>query len=153
MRDRLANVTINDNIQQSWDGFKKAVNDSCFSQLGRVSQNRNEDFISSETWKLISDREKLKNEINSTRNPTERKQAQDRFNALDKRVRRATREDKKDHINSMARAVEDAEAVYNMKELHDITRKKAVVTADRSLPVKHKGGRLLTFSGDAQSTT
>lgn len=36
LRERLTNVSISDNIQQSWEQFKKAVNDSCNSQLGKA---------------------------------------------------------------------------------------------------------------------
>lgn len=66
------------------------------------------------------------------------------YNALDKRVRRATGEDNKDYIHSLASTAEEAAAVYNMKDLFEITRKIAGKTSRSSLPVKIKYGRLLT---------
>lgn len=83
--------------------------------------------------------EQLKNEINSTQSLPERKEVQKQFNALDKLVWRATSEDKKDYMNVLVRSAEEVATIYNMKDLHDITRKIAAVTARHFLPVKKQG--------------
>ena len=144
LRQRLAETTVDNDIQHCWNTFKDAVNKSCDTQLGKVTRTKDEDFISSDTWKLIGERQDLKNKINATRPLEERKRLQRTYNALDKCIRRAIREDKRNHVDAMASAAESAAAVHNMKELYDITKKIAGVKAHRSMPVKNTDGQLLT---------
>lgn len=142
LREKLAANNINDNIQRRWDGFKAAVTSACEERLGRALQKK-EDFISSYTWALIDKRSEMKHKINSLRSVDERKAAQLQYSALDKRVRRSVREDKKDHIDELASKAEYAAAVNNMKDLYDITKKIAGTAVRRSIPVKNRDGVLL----------
>jgi hypothetical protein len=144
LRQRLAEIDVDSDIQQSWNKIKNAINESCNTQLGKASRTKDEDFISSDTWKMIGERQDLKNKINATRPLDERIRLQRTYNVLDKCIRRATREDRRNHVNAMASAAESAAAVHNMKELYEITRKIAGVKAHRAMPVKNIDGQLLT---------
>lgn len=143
LRSKIAENDPNMNIQQSWQKFKNAVNETCAERLGRANNTR-EDFISPQTWALIDRRAKLKNEINSLKVINERKAAQNRYNQLDKRVRREIRDDKKEQMNTLANQAEAAAATHNMKELYSITKRIAGTACKRSIPVKAKNGVLLT---------
>jgi endonuclease/exonuclease/phosphatase family metal-dependent hydrolase len=144
LRSKLAENAENvDNIQQKWCHFKNAINETCVSELGYI-KNRRQDFISPQTWSLIERREMLKNVINSAQNSMERRNARERYKALDKHVKRMIRDDKREQLNTLAKRAEDAAAVYNMRDLYNITRKISNTARSTNVPVKDRDGVLLT---------
>jgi len=143
LRNKFDQLPTTNNIQQEWDNFKNAVTETCDSTLGIVKRNE-QDHITPYTWSLIEKRADVKNQINSARTNDERKEAQQRYKALDKYVKREIRNDKREHTNSLAKKAEEAAAVHNMKDLYNITREISNSTGRKNVPVRDKGGILLT---------
>ncbi|XP_065356710.1 uncharacterized protein LOC135951064 [Calliphora vicina] len=134
-------------IEQNWTSIKSAVLEACIEGLGR-SRNTKEEFITQRTWKIIDERAKLKNKINATRSISERKLIQREYTLKDKQVKRAIRDDKREHMTNFVREAENAAAAHNMKDLFKITKKIAGSRARRSVPVKNLQGQLLTNIDD-----
>ncbi|XP_063708921.1 craniofacial development protein 2-like [Culicoides brevitarsis] len=144
LRENLANTNPDyNNIQQAWGEFKNAVLKTCEDKLG-MAKNRKQDFISPNTWSVIESRSEAKNETNAATTIHDKIQAKQRYSILDKRVKREIRNDKREHLNSLASQAEAAAAVYNMKDLYTITKRIANTNRSRNVPVKDKNGVLLT---------
>ena len=148
LREKLNTTnTPNNNIQHEWENFKNAVNTSCQQVLGPVKYKK-QDHISPNTWSLIDKRADAKNVVNSAKNANERKKAQEQYKVFDKCVKREVRDDKREYMNTLAKQAEDAAAVHNMKDLYNITKQISNTGVTKNVPVKDKGGVLLTTVED-----
>lgn len=144
LRGKFAETSANyDDIQQSYNRFRNAVNNTCAETLG-TNIKKKDDSISPDTWKLIDERSMFKNKINSLKTVNERKAAQNEYIKLDRRVKRSIQNDYREQINSLTKKAEEAAGKNNLKDLYDITKKIAGNAFSRSVPVKDRHGRLLT---------
>lgn len=144
VRERLAPINLEDyNIQQGWHLLKSAITTTAEEKLGTEKRVK-EDFISPSTWALIDRRGELKEKVNAARNVEDRRTARAEYAALDRRVKREARNDKRESVNKLAQQAQDAAAANNMGELYNITKKIAGSSMHKNVPIKDANGDLLT---------
>lgn len=148
VNEKLGGHALNYNdVQHSWNVIKTTVNDTCLQNLGRIS-NKNDDFISAQTWSLIDNRAILRNRLTASKIETDRRRLKSEYSQLDKQIKRAIRDDKRMYVDNMAAQAKNAAALSNMKDLFTLTKKIAGVASRKNKPVKDLNGGLLTNVDD-----
>ena len=131
------------NIQQRWENFKTSIHETAISTLGYAKRNKNEDFLTTATWKLIERKKELKNKINSARTNSERREASESYSVIDRRVKREIRTDKRESIDNIAKQAQEAADNKNLRELYTLTKRMAGSFSQRDTLVKDSRGALL----------
>ena len=80
-----------------------------------------ESWISTESWRKIEERRKLKKTIDGARSERLKNKARNEYREKDKEVKRSLRKDKREWISSVAHEAEDAAQQGQMKGVYGAT--------------------------------
>lgn len=122
----------------TWEETCNSLRNIAENEIGFNQKTQRKVWISDSTWNLIQERNTIKQQLNE--NPNLRA----RYSALAKAVKRAARNDKRRHLETMAIEAETAAGANNMKELHQIISRLSNQNMNRSHAVKDENGNLLT---------
>jgi hypothetical protein len=123
--------------------LKSEITTTTEEKLGTEGRVK-EDFISRNTWALIDRHNELKDKINAAKNAVERITTRLEYLTVDKRVKRETRNDKREYVNKLAQQAPDAAAANNMDKLYNISRMIAGSSMHKNVPLKDANGNLMT---------
>ena len=120
----------NTNIEQRWQKLKTTYNETALKVLGR-RKKKCQSWISTDSWKNIEERKKLKKKIDDARSERLKNKAQEEYREKDKEVKRSLRKDKRDWANSIAQEAADAASQCQMKGVYDATSTGESATKDQ----------------------
>ena len=99
----LRSYMLTQSIQ--WRLIEQGYVKTCEQVLGRAKANRKE-WISKETWEVIEQRKVAKNTMNMARTRKQKRDANKRYQELNREVKRRCRRDKRIYVESEAEKAE-----------------------------------------------
>ena len=104
----------NKSIDHMWQKIKTAYTETALKVLGR-RKKKFKSWISTESWREIEERRRLKRKMSDARSERLKNKAQNDYREKDNEVKRSLRKDKRDWINGVAQEAEDATSRGQMK--------------------------------------
>ncbi|KAI0235559.1 Solute carrier family 23 member 2, partial [Lamellibrachia satsuma] len=101
-------------------------------------------WISKESWELVEERKRLKNNIEQTKSDRIKQNYMDKYRCKDKEVKKSMRLDKRKWVDHLAMEAEEAANNGKMKEVYAITKTLSNDKRKTTNAVKDKGGNLIT---------
>nr|KAG5701607.1 hypothetical protein BaRGS_019296 [Batillaria attramentaria] len=120
--------------------------------LGKKTRQHKE-WLTSDTWDLITERKRLKDLINHTDDQDDKRDLQAQYWDVNRQVKRSARNDKRNFINDLTEEAETAAGQRNMKRLYEITRTLSGKNNNPTRPVKDKNGQIITKEEDQRDKT
>ena len=139
-----------ESIDNMWQKIKTTYTETALKVLGR-RKKKCKSWISTESWKKIEERRKLKKKIGDSRSERLKNKARIDYREKDKEVKRSLRKDKRDWINGVAQEAEDAASQGQMKGVYEATRRLCNEGPRKTGMVKNKEGKLLTEEGEVKA--
>jgi len=135
----LLSLLPEETVEEQWSTIRETWKTTCKTVLGKKTRKRKE-WLTTETWTLITERKNLKDLINRTQDQAEKRELQTRYREKNKEVKRSARRDKRKHTEELTTEAETAAGQRNMKRLYEITRTLSGKNNNPSRPVKDKSG-------------
>ena len=104
-----------ENIEDQWHHIQEIWKSTCSTVLGKKTKKHKE-WLTTETWVLIAERKRVKNQINQIQDPEEKRKLQAQYWTLKTFVKRSTRKIKKRYIEELTKEAETAAGQRNMKK-------------------------------------
>nr|KAG5685242.1 hypothetical protein BaRGS_035258 [Batillaria attramentaria] len=108
-------------IEEHWHDLRETWTATCREVLGKKTRQHKE-WLTSDTWDLITERKRLKDLINHTDDQDHKRDLQAQYWDVNRQVKRSARNDKRNFINDLTEEAETAAGQRNMKRLYEITR-------------------------------
>jgi len=109
-------------IEQRWQKIKNAYTETAMNVLGH-RKKKCQSWISTESWRKIEERRKLKRKVDDVRSEKLKNKARNEYREKDKEIKRSLRKDKRDWVNNVAQEAEDAARPGQMKGVYEATRR------------------------------
>ena len=129
-------------VDDEWRLIEQDYVETSKQVLGRAKPNRKE-WISMETWDVIKQRKVAKNIMNMARMRMQKRDANKRYQELNREVKRRCRGDRRVYVESEAEGAEEAGKRGDARTLYKITRKLSGRFQNTCKPVRNKAGVLL----------
>ena len=136
-------------IDHMWQKIKTAYTETALKVLGR-RKKKCKSWISTESWRKIKQRRKLKKKIGDARSERLKDRAKDDYREKGKELKRSLRKDKRDWINGVANEAEDAASQGQMKGVYKATRRLCNEGPREAGMVKNKEGKLMTKESEVK---
>ena len=104
-----------ENLEYQWHHIQEVWKSTCSTVLGKKTKKHKE-WLTSETWVLIAERKRVKNQINQIQDPEEKRELQAQYWTLNIFVKRSARKDKRRYIEELTKEAETAAVQRNMKK-------------------------------------
>ena len=127
-------------VGSSWKAVKESFVTACKEVLS-PKKYHHKDWISAETLSKIRTRKEKKAAVDSRRTRAERSRALKEYSKAHESTKRSIKADKRNYIDGLAEAAEQAAGAGNMRGLYDTTKKLAGKFGNPERPVKDKLGR------------
>ena len=130
-------------VEGHWQGVANTWNTTCNNILGKKTKKHKE-WMSTETWDLITQRGQLNQDINLTQDQEEKQTLRTRYWEKNRQVRKSARQDKRKFVEDLTEEAETAADKRDMKRLYEITRVLSGKRNRTNCPVKDKNGDIIT---------
>ena len=132
--------TDEEEVEKQWQDFEAACKETAQEVLGYKKKGQ-KPWISKESWELVEERKRMKNNIEQTKSDRIKQNHMDKYRCKDKEVKKSTRQDKRNWVDNLA-----METAHNgrIKEGYDITKTISNDTRKTTNTVKDKCGNLIT---------
>ena len=137
-------------IEEHWNDLRETWTTTCQKVLGKKTRKHKE-WLTSDTWNLITERKRVKDLINQTTNEEHKTELQTQYWEVNRQVKKSARNDKREFINSLTEEAETAAGQRNTKRLYEITRTLSGKNNNPSRPVKDKNGETITGEEDQRA--
>nr|KAG5696704.1 hypothetical protein BaRGS_012073 [Batillaria attramentaria] len=137
-------------IEEHWHDLRETWTATCREVLGKKTRQHKE-WLTSDTWDLITERKRLKDLINHTDDQDDKRDLQAQYWDVNRQVKRSARNDKRNFINDLTEEAETAAGQRNMKRLYEITRTLSGKNNNPTRPVKDKNGQIITKEEDQRT--
>ncbi|XP_073671663.1 uncharacterized protein [Paramisgurnus dabryanus] len=144
------NTEINPaNINEAFNNIKTAYQQSAEEYLGYREKKRSKEWIKPNTWKVIDERRKLKNQTLSSQSERLQEKYKQKYKETNKTVKRMVRADRRAFVEELARGAEIAAARGEQSMLHRISKQICgKYHSTVSPPIRNKEGKLLTTEAE-----
>nr|KAG5701138.1 hypothetical protein BaRGS_002614 [Batillaria attramentaria] len=139
-------------IEEHWHDLRETWTATCREVL-RKKTRQHKEWLTSDTWDLITERKRLKDLINHTDDQDDKRDLQAQYWDVNRQVKRSARNDKRNFINDLTEEAETAAGQRNMKRLYEITRTLSGKNNNPTRPVKDKNGQIITKEEDQRTST
>ena len=152
LRNKFSMLSLvpEETIDEHWHSLRETWTTTCKTTLGKRTRKHKE-WLTTDTWTLITERKHLKDLINHTQDQTVKQELQAQYWAVNRQVKRSARRDKRTYIDELAAEAENAAGQRNMKRLYEITRKLSGKNTNPSRPVKDKDGNIIAGEKDQRT--
>nr|KAG5699610.1 hypothetical protein BaRGS_000726 [Batillaria attramentaria] len=137
-------------VEEHWHDLRETWTATCREVLGKKTRQHKE-WLTSDTWDLITERKRLKDLINHTDDQDHKRDLQAQYWDVNRQVKRSARNDKRNFINDLTEEAETAAGQRNMKRLYEITRTLSGKNNNPTRPVKDKNGQIITKEEDQRT--
>lgn len=147
-KKREFSAKLNELIHQNELSWQECHLEAAKQTLGEQRRNKRKAWISEDTWQLIEQRRLLKERLNQRDHPDVRAE----YNDMGKRVKRATRHDRRTHTNKLADEAEEAAQKHDMRTLYRKVRELAGGGKNNNnMLLEDKDGRNIVSIDDQRS--
>nr|KAG5685711.1 hypothetical protein BaRGS_027976 [Batillaria attramentaria] len=153
LRNRFSalDTLLEETIEEHWHDLRETWTATCREVLGKKTRQHKE-WLTSDTWDLITERKRLKDLINHTDDQDDKRDLQAQYWDVNRQVKRSARNDKRNFINDLTEEAETAAGQRNMKRLYEITRTLSGKNNNPTRPVKDKNGQIITKEEDQRTS-
>ena len=137
-------------VEEHWHSLREVWKTTCKTVLGKKTRKHKE-WLTTDTWTLITERKQLKDLINQTQDQEQNKELEANYWEMNRQVKRNARKDKRNFIEELTEEAETAAGQRNMKRLYEITRTLSGKTTNPSRPVKDKNGNAISGEEDQRT--
>ena len=130
-------------VEGHWQGVANTWTTTCNDILGKKTKKHKE-WMSTETWDLITQRGQLNQDINLTQDQEEKQRLRTCYWEKNRQVRKSARQDKRKFVEDLTEEAETAAGKRDMKRLYEITRVLSGKRNRTNCPVKDKNGDIIT---------
>ena len=117
-------VARENEVEKKWKKIKATYCETAKDVLGyRTKKNKNNSWISPESWKGVEERKQLMKKLAGTRSERLKARLQQEYRKNDLEVKKSLRKDKREWANSIAQEAEDAAKCEQKKDVYDATRR------------------------------
>ncbi|XP_076101178.1 uncharacterized protein LOC143070963 [Mytilus galloprovincialis] len=134
--------TEDNSIEKKRENIKE-VNQNTSEKIIGFRKSSSKQWLTSDTWKAVDERAKLKEKVLSTRSSRLKEQTQKKYIEKDKEVKKRARKDKMNHLEERAEEAEKAAARGDLSTVYKIT-KELCEQCKQPPPVKDKNGKIIT---------
>ena len=135
---------LQDTTAMSIDTFNEAMTEAAKETIGYRKSTKTE-WISTETWKAIEERMKLKKAMLDSKSSRLKERAAAQYRDKNKQVKRSARNDKRQYVEQLAEKAERAAEQKDMRTVYQITRKLQGNHGNtQDLPLKAVDGSTIT---------
>ena len=113
--------TDEEKVEKQWQDFEDAYIETAQEVL-RYKTKAQKPWISKESWELVEERKRPKNNIEQTKSDKIKQNYMDKYRCKDKEVKKSTRQDKRKRVGHLAMEAEEAAHNGRMKEVYAITK-------------------------------
>ena len=128
-------------VEKQWQDFEDAYKETAQEVL-RYKKKGQKPWISKESWGLVEERKRLKNNIEQTKSDRIKQNYMDR--CKDKEVKKSMTQDKRKWVDHLAMEAEEAARNGRMKEVYAITKTLSNDKLKTTNAVKDKCKNLIT---------
>ena len=122
LRNRFQQLSTQETtIDEQWVKMRDIYNESADKLLG-ARKREHKDWISTETYRAIDERRKIKEEIARTTSERIKEVKREQYKVKDKEVKRRARGDKRKRLDDIACEAEDAANGNRLSDLYRLTR-------------------------------
>ena len=107
------------------------------------TKKKKEEWISSDSWKLIEERKEAKGKLLKTKSPRIKDRLKKEYTALDKRIKKSVRQDKKNYYDTIADRAEKANQRQDMRTLYQTSKMLSGGFKNSDIPIKDPEGKLI----------
>ena len=151
MRNRFQQLSTQETtIDEQWVKMRDIYNESAEKLLG-ARKREHKDWISTETYRAIDERRKIKEEIARTTSERIKEVKREQYKVKDKEVKRRARGDKRKRLDDIACEAEDAASGNRLSDLYRLTRELSNKRKSRGSGVRSKEGELLVQDEEVMS--
>jgi len=100
--------------------------------------------MTQQTWEKIRERKRVKDEMNVCKTRAKKIELQKKYKERNREVKRSTRKDQRNYIDSLAHQAEEATNRGNLRELFAITKMLSKRQIQINRPIRATDGTLLT---------
>ncbi|CAG2242261.1 unnamed protein product [Mytilus edulis] len=136
------NFVEQSSIEKKWENIKEVYQNTSEKIIG-FRKSSSKQWLTSDTWKAVDERAKLKEKVLSTRSSRLKEQTQKEYAEKDKEVKKRARKDKKNHLEERAEEAEKAAARGDLSTVYKIT-KELCGQSKQPPPVKDNNGKIIT---------
>ena len=130
-------------LEEQWADFKVAVTKSAEATIGRRRGSQREKWIQEKTWDLIDERKEMKNRRQQARSTQEKEKTVAQYSAIDRKVKKSCRADKKQWLEKKGAEAEAAAGRNDTGTLYRIVRDLTGIRNNSNVPIKDKQGQVL----------
>ena len=152
LRNRFSTLDSlpNETIEEHWHDLRETWTSTCGEVLGMKTRKQKE-WLTTDTWDLITERKRLKDLINHADNEERKHDLQAQYWDINRRVKRSARDDKRRFIHDLTEEAETAAGQRNMKRLYEITRTLSGKNGNPTRPIKDRNGKTITREEDQRA--
>ena len=132
-----------DTVEGHWQGIANTWKSTCNDVLGKKTKKHKE-WLSLDTWNLITERTRLKGKINMLKDQDERQTLQSLYWEKTRGIQTSARRDKRKFVEDLTEEAETAAGKRDMKRLYEITRQLSGKWNKPTRPVQDKNGDIIT---------
>nr|KAG5710147.1 hypothetical protein BaRGS_006666 [Batillaria attramentaria] len=151
-RQEVAKKLAGHTIEEHWHDLRETWTATCREVLGKKTRQHKE-WLTSDTWDLITERKRLKDLINHTDDQDDKRDLQAQYWDVNRQVKRSARNDKRNFINDLTEEAETAAGQRNMKRLYEITRTLSGKNNNPTRPNIPPAAQLLDISTNPPTKT
>lgn len=138
---------VNGNIDETWSQIREQIQTICAQSLG-YERHESAEWLSNDTWCLITERRSIKEKINSCNNEVHKRALQISYNKLSKNIKKQVKKDKQKFFESLGDEAQTAASKGDLRELYKVTRRISGKKNDNKVPVENEFGVLVTSKED-----
>ena len=134
--------TGDEEVEKQWQDFEDAYKETA-QEVPGFKKKGQKPWISNESWELVEERKRLKNNIEQTKSDWIKQNYTDKYRCKDKEMKKSMRQDKRKWVDHFAMEAEEAARNGRMKEVYEITKTLSNDKRKTTNAMKDKCGNLL----------
>ncbi|VDI48062.1 blast:Craniofacial development protein 2 [Mytilus galloprovincialis] len=143
LEDTIEETSEPASINNKWLKVEEIYKETSEKVLGYKRQIHKE-WITQGTWKLIDERKEINNKLCQTYSERIKDKLRKEYSECNKKVKKATRSDKRKYTEDLAKEAEDAASNQRMGQVYQVVKQLCNKKTNKSMPIKDKQNNTLS---------
>lgn len=143
LEDTIEETSEPASINNKWLKVEEIYKETSEKVLGYKRQIHKE-WITQGTWKLIDERKEINNKLCQTYSERIKDKLRKEYSECNKKVKKATRSDKRKYTEDLAKEAENAASNQRMGQVYQVVKQLCNKKTNKSMPIKDKQNNTLS---------
>ncbi|XP_076090000.1 uncharacterized protein LOC143062030 [Mytilus galloprovincialis] len=143
LEDTVEETSEPASINNQWLKVEEIYKETSEKVLGYKRQIHKE-WITQGTWKLIDERKEINNKLCQTYSERIKDKLRKEYSECNKKVKKATRSDKRKYTEDLAKEAENAASNQRMGHVYQVVKQLCNKKTNKSMPIKDKQNNTLS---------